>query len=134
MNHHGNELTMPNGFERTLVFTNPLVLVNINRERGVTFACQAVAQFQVTRANGQLKPPSVIKCILFVLLALHTLIIGYYTFYCTIREYIWTSTQLEKLYWTSRVNPLVYKLCKYVSWAMSTKGKIASLKVPHFTL
>jgi len=34
---------MPNGFERTLVFTNPLVLVNINRERGVTFACQAVA-------------------------------------------------------------------------------------------
>jgi len=32
----------------------------------------------------------------------NTILIGYQTFYCTIREYIWTSSQLEKSYWTSR--------------------------------
>ena len=39
--------------------------------------------------------------------------IGYYTLYCTIRKYIWTSTQLEKPYWTSPQASLIwlFKLC-----------------------
>ena len=39
----------------------------------------------------------------------HTIFIGYYTFYCTIREYIWTSTQLGKSYWASPI--WLFKLC-----------------------
>ena len=32
----------------------------------------------------------------------NAILIGYLTVFCTIRLYIWTSTQLGKSYWTSR--------------------------------